>query len=306
MTTLLLAGLALILAGPVPALLSGWMRLRHTPTAAMVLWQALALAAMLSALGAGLSLATWTGIGTGNSWLEYAVAAAAVALTAMVLWRLAISGHRVGTELRAIRRRHRELLDLLAPETELGSLRVVDHDAPTAYCIPGRGSSRVVISQGALARLSPDAVQAVLEHERAHLRSRHDLVVEAFTVLHRAFPAVISSQQALAEVVLLVEVLADRAAVRRVGAKSLIAALDQLGGSSAPGVATGDIEGIGAGVDQNAAGGVLARLAVLTDRRRHPLQSALLLASAGAVLVLPTLLVALPWLRSLARIRTGA
>ena len=287
MTTLLLATLALLLAGPVPAYLVGLKRIRRSPIAAMVLWQSVALAAVLAALGAGLSLATWTGIGPDNSLLEYVVAVLALALTVTVIWRLVISGHRVGTELRLLRQRHRDLLDLLA--TEHGRLRVVEHETPTAYCVPGVGSSRrVVVSQGTLDVLSPEALSAVLEHERAHLRLRHDLVIEAFTVLHHAFPAVISSERALTEVSLLAEVLADRAAVRRVGTRPLVLALSQLVGAPTPQAAMGA-----------ASGGVVARLEVLRDERRHRLQSILLLAAAWALLVAPTVLIALPWLQSL-------
>ena len=131
----------------------------------------------------------------------------------------------------------------------------------------------------------------MLEHERAHLRLRHDLVIEAFTVLHHAFPVVLSSRKALAEVTLLAEVLADRAAVRRVGRRPLVEAISQLVGNTPPRAAMG------------AGGEVLARLAVLRDPRKHRLQSVLLLVVAWAVLVLPTVLVALPWLRSLPSVR---
>ena len=58
--------------------------------------------------------------------------------------------------------------------------------------------------------LEPDELDAVLSHEQAHLRARHDLVLEAFTVLHEAFPRWVSSRAALDEVAMLVEVLADR------------------------------------------------------------------------------------------------
>ena len=58
MTPLVLGLLALALAGPVPAGLARVPALRRTPAAAMVLWRGVALAAVLSALGAGLSLVT--------------------------------------------------------------------------------------------------------------------------------------------------------------------------------------------------------------------------------------------------------
>ena len=50
MTSPVLALLALFLAGPAPWALSLLSRLRRTPRAAVVLWQAVALAAVLAAL----------------------------------------------------------------------------------------------------------------------------------------------------------------------------------------------------------------------------------------------------------------
>ena len=44
-TPVVLGVLAVLLAGPLPWLLSRWARLRRTPAAAMLLWQSTALAA---------------------------------------------------------------------------------------------------------------------------------------------------------------------------------------------------------------------------------------------------------------------
>ena len=57
-TPVVLGALAVLLAGPLPWVLSRWTGLRRTPAAAMLLWQSAALAAVLAALGAGLSLVT--------------------------------------------------------------------------------------------------------------------------------------------------------------------------------------------------------------------------------------------------------
>src|SRR4029453_6771691 len=55
-TPVLLAALALVLTGPAPALLarSNWPY--RVPRAAVILWQSIALAAVLAALGAGIAL----------------------------------------------------------------------------------------------------------------------------------------------------------------------------------------------------------------------------------------------------------
>ena len=290
-TPLLLGALAVLLAGPVPALLARLHRTRATPRAAMVLWQAVALAAVLAALGAGLSLATGTAWRRAPDLAPYAIAGAALLVTALVLGRLLLSGHRVGTDLRALRRRHREQLDLLtrADARCRGRRGCWSTTCRWPTACPARGVERVVVSVGALDRLSPDEVDAVLEHERAHLRARHDLVLEAFSVLHHAFPRWVSSGAALAEVRLLVEVLADRVAGRHGGRRPLGHALLTLaeGRAADPGVtlAASALES-----------DLMVRVRLLGDRSPHRLQSTLLGAAAGAVLVVPTAFVVVPWL----------
>jgi Zn-dependent protease with chaperone function len=276
MTTLVLAALAIVLAGPVPWVLTRLPALRRTPRAAMILWQSVALGGVLAALGAGLSLVTSQLAGE-QSVRAYAVSAIPLSVTGLVLARLLLSGHRVGTRLRNLRRRHRQLVDLLAEDRD--GVHVLEHEALTAYCLPGL-RSRVVVSSGAFDSLTGDELAAVLAHERAHLRARHDLVLEAFTVLHQAFPAVVTSRHALDEVRLLVEVLADRAARRRHGATTLVAAFSTLterGSAAAPdsALAVSDT-------------GLRSRLDLLLDEDTHTLQAAFLLLAAVAVLVLPT------------------
>ncbi|MGY2875349.1 Zn-dependent protease with chaperone function [Marmoricola sp. URHA0025 HA25] len=288
MTTAVLAALAIVLAGPVPWALTHLPGLRRTPRAAMVLWQSVALAGVLAALGAGLSLVT-SRLDDDSSVLAYAVTALPLALTGLVLARLLLSGHRVGTDLRGLRRRHRQLVDLLAEDR--GGVRVLEHAAPTAYCLPGL-RSRVVVSTGTVQSLAPGELAAVLAHERAHVRARHDLVLEAFTVLQRAFPAVVTSKQALEEVRLLVEVLADRAARRRHGAKPLVSAFQALAAGGATAAPESALAASGTGLR--------ARLDLLLDEARHPVQAVVVLLIAAGVLVLPTLLVVLPWLHGLA------
>lgn len=292
LTPLLLGGLAVLLAGPAPRLLARARFVRHTPRAAMVLWQGGALAAVLAALGAGLSLATHQAWRRAPEPLSLAVAGLALLVTAVVLGRLLLSGHRTGVRLRALRRRHRAQLDLLGRRDEAvgEGVLVLAHEVPVAYCVPGVGRSRVVLSAGALGRLQAEELAAVLAHERAHLRARHDLVLEAFSVLHRAFPRRVSSAAALEEVRLLAEVLADRAAARRNGRAPLARALVTLAAGAAP-------EGsVGAADDVT---GLRTRIELLREARPRPLQAALLLAVAGALLVLPTAFVVAPWLGGL-------
>src|SRR5690606_16349724 len=113
------------------------------------------------------------------------------------------------------------------------SVRVIDHPTPTAYCVPGV-RHRVVVSTGMLDRLQPDEVDAVLAHERSHVRARHDLLVEFFTVLHTAMPKRLRQDDVLTEVHLLAEVLADRSAALAVGPIPMGRALVALANSPHP------------------------------------------------------------------------
>ncbi len=286
LTPLVLGLLAGALAGPVPAAMARSSRLHLTPFAAMVLWQAVALAAVLAALGAGLSLASGRTLSGEPGLVGLVVAAVALSVTLVVVARLLISGHRVGTSLRAQRRAHREQVDLVAGR--LDDLHVLEHDVPVAYCLPGVARSRVVVSAAALERLDRAQLAAVLAHERAHLAARHDLVLEAFTVLHRAFPRWVSSDAALREVQLLVEILADRAAVRVGGPHQLGSALLAMAQGRVP-----------AGSMGAAGSHLVERVRVLGDPHPRHAQGVGLLVASWAVLVLPTSLVVAPWLTGL-------
>src|SRR6476661_9080519 len=227
--------LAALLAWPVPRLLARVTVLRRAPRAALVLWQATAVAAVLAALlAAPAALPALLGdqARLADTWPVVAVAGA---LSAVVAGRLLLAGDRVGRELRAARRRHRDLVDLLgAPgEGRDRDMRVLEHATPTAYCVPGV-RRRVVLTQGTLERLQPDELSAVLAHERAHLAARHDLVMEFFTVVHEAMPGFLRCDAALLEVHLLIEVLADRAAVRRAGPVSTGRAIVAMAGGPKP------------------------------------------------------------------------
>jgi len=200
-------------------------RFRAAPREALQVWQAVSLAGVLAALSvapAGVLSATLPG------WTVALATLFSGAMLARLLW----SAHTVGTRLRAQRREHRLLVDALGTDTG-DHVRVLAHPTPTAYCLPGL-RRRVVLTEGTLAALPPGELAAVMAHERAHLRARHDLVLEFFTVLHRAVPARMRAAEALREVHLLIEVLADRAARRSAGPVPLARALVTLAAGGHP------------------------------------------------------------------------
>ena len=112
------------------------------------------------------------------------------------------------------RHRQRELLALLAHgDPKVPGALVIDYPAAAAYCLPGI-RSQIVVSAGTLDLLAPAELTAVLAHERAHLRARHDLVLIPFTSLRRTFPRSRVIAQSYRTVALLVEMMADDRALR--------------------------------------------------------------------------------------------
>jgi hypothetical protein len=151
-----------------------------------------------------------------------------------------------------------------------------------------------VVSEGTLTSLADNEIAAILSHERAHLRARHDLVLEMFIAVHAAFPRFVRSASALDAVRLLIEMLADDAAVRAAGPTSLARALVTCATGRTPAGAL-------------AAGGptTVVRVRRLGGRGNSLAVAACAYVAAAAVLVLPTVAVVLPWLTELNRLFTA-
>jgi len=179
------------------------------------------------------------------------------------------------------RRRHRVLLSLLAHgDPKVPGALVVDHPAAAAYCVPGLHSA-IVISAGTLDLLDAAELAAVLAHERAHLRARHDLVLLPFSALGRAFPRSRLVRQSHATVALLVEMLADDRALRQRPARELATALLRVGASGAGLAPSGALAAVG-----TADAEVAARVArLLTPQARLPLHVQALVCCTAALLV---------------------
>jgi Zn-dependent protease with chaperone function len=253
---------------------------RRAPRAALLGWQSVSLAALVSAVSAAPLAVHVLALG-GAGWAPWA-AVPALLFSGLVLGRLLWSGHLVGSRLRAARREHRLLVDALGEAVD-AEVRVLAHPTPTAYCLPGL-RRRVVLTEGTLRTLPADELDAVLAHERAHLRERHDLVLEFFTVLHRSAPTRLQAPEALREVRLLVEVLADRAALRTAGPLPLARALVALAGASHPETALAATADVGA---------TRARMALLAEDRAPRWLAPVVYAFAAGVLAAPLTLLAL-------------
>lgn len=294
---------ALLLILAAPRLLSRWELLRHDPGAGLLLWQSLSISGVLSAL-----LAAPVAALTLSVERRPLLMAAAWALSLLMLARLLWSGHRVGSDLRRRRARQRQVVDLVGDRLdalESGGSRdpvtVLAHASPTAYCLPGR-HDRIVLSRAALQRLGPEELRAVLAHEQTHLDHRHDLLLELFTVLHEAVPHAVRAPDAMREVHLLAEVLADRGAVRQSSAPALGRALVAMaapapradGEQQRPAVQ--DALPVPALVGNGSSAQVRTRLGLLAADPAPGWVRTALVATSAAVLVLPLALVStLSW-----------
>jgi len=300
-------------------LLAGAAWPRRSPAAAIALWQALGLAWGVATVGAltgigafGLDHATRIGLPSiagaagraGELLLDPSGAArhpwdlvtgllvlsltAGMVLLAVLCWILAAA---VATVIRA-RHRQRALLGLLAhDDPKVPGALVVDHPAAAAYCVPGLRSA-IVFSAGALNLLDQAELAAVLAHERAHLRARHDLVLLPFTALLRAFRWAAVARAANHEVALLVEMLADDRARRLRPARELATALLRVGVSGGGLAPAGALAAVPA-----APGGELAARVtrLLRPPRGLPLPCVVLLGAVSALLVIaPAAAVLLP------------
>jgi Zn-dependent protease with chaperone function len=217
----------------------------------MLLWQAIALAGGLSMIGAMLvyglepvgdnliaGLRALAGMVLFNApttalgfWHLFALSAAAL-LTAHLVFTLLLTYYKIQRQ----RRRHRELLALLAsPSAEGTGTVVISHDSPVAYCLPGGARSVTVLSDGLMAALEPAELRAVLSHENAHLNQRHHLLLWAFAAWRQALPWLPTTRLAQESVNSLIEMLADDVALKTESKATLIKAIAIVASGSAGG-----------------------------------------------------------------------
>lgn len=211
----------------------------------------------LAPYGPNMAAAGWTWLGDlGNGHpLARMSGAGIVAGTLASSAALILFGVLVRSVVLAVRRRraHRLLLDLLTgdragvgvqPESAdepdrppvpraaaasvldelLADVRILDHPTAVAYTLPG-WHSRVVLSAGMLNLLARAELVAVIDHERAHVRSRHDLLVLPFQAWGTTLGWLPGVRAAAAAVAELTEMLADDWAGRRSSPSTLARAL---------------------------------------------------------------------------------
>jgi Zn-dependent protease with chaperone function len=242
----LLFGYAVAVAWSVPALL-GWLTARGvTPRLGLAAWLT-AIASVLGSAAAALvflvrsALAGWSSLAevvcrsvAGHSCAPtvYQSAAFDFGLGALALVAglgAAAASWRFGRHVQRARQHtaaHASAARIAGRQLSGGdgAAVVLDAPQPVAYCLAGRPAT-IVVSSAALDLLDPAQLSAVLAHERAHLASRHHVLVALTRGLAVIFPAVPLFARGAENVGRLAEMCADDAAARRSGRGLLVTAL---------------------------------------------------------------------------------
>lgn len=184
---------------------------------------------------------------------------------------------------RRARARHREAVDLVGRHSARLCATVLPYETPAAYCLPGR-HPRIVISEAAVRRLTPEQLGAVLAHEQAHIGGRHHLALAATEAFHSVFRRLPLARHSREQTALLLEMIADDRALRSHSREVLATALYEMAAARTPqgAFAAGGL-------------GVLIRLKRVLGPRRspHPALRGCAAALVATVPLLP-LLVACP------------
>lgn len=224
-------------AGVVAVLVMLWLlrsRWPHVhPRAALILWQISGLTLVVATIGVLLGF----GLAPFHRGLLPALFDLPMRFHELDIWHcaavvagLTLAGWLLVNQLLSlrstarVRARHRLLLQLVAAPA--ADAFVVDHPVAVAYCLPGR-NPHIVVSAGARRLLTEVELDAVLEHERAHARERHHLVMAPFQALHRVFPDSHLLTRVCSTIELLVEMCADDRAARQHGREPLARALER-------------------------------------------------------------------------------
>ncbi|MER5436887.1 M56 family metallopeptidase [Streptomyces sp. NPDC002588] len=283
-------------AAPRLMLRSSWPH--RAPALAAAVWHALAVSFSIAAALSAASLALPTehlhaglvgllhtcGLGVGARQPDPDTAdRLAVGVSAVIAVALVASFAFHVLRARLARTQHREALDLVGRHSARLCATVLPYDTPAAYCLPGR-RPRIVISDAAVRRLTPDQLDAVLKHEQAHIAGRHHLVLAAAEAFHSVFRWVPLARHARQQTALLLEMIADDRALRSHSHEVLATAMYEMAAARAP-------KGTLAAGGPNA---LIRMKRVLGPRKApHPALWGLVAAAAVVIPLLP-LLVACP------------
>ncbi|MGW2717841.1 M56 family metallopeptidase [Streptomyces sp. NPDC001492] len=246
---LLLSVVALMAAVPVPRALvrSAWPE--REPVVALWVWQCLVATVLLCCLtalvlGAAAVFHTFrdhvfapappavtaaydlTAAPAWSAALTLLLACGAAWTTAMLARELVEARRRRGQTRAHLRERAPELPPGLEGAAR-GPLLVLEDEYPDAWWMPGH-PPQLVVTTGALHRLTDHQLDAVLTHERDHARAHHDWLLHLSSALATGFPRIPLFAHFCEQTHRLVELAADDTASRRCGHLTTALALIEL------------------------------------------------------------------------------
>ncbi|MEU0676014.1 M56 family metallopeptidase [Streptomyces sp. NPDC006172] len=152
--------------------------------------------------------------------------ACGAAWTTAMLARELVEAHRRRGRTRAHLRERAPDLPAGLPSAR-GPLLVLEDDYPDAWWMPGH-PPQLIVTTGALHRLTSLQLDAVLTHERDHARAHHDWLLHLSTALATGFPRIPLFAHFRDQTHRLVELAADDTASRRCGHLTTALALIEL------------------------------------------------------------------------------
>lgn len=206
----------------------------RAPRTALFVWLVLFTTGLVS-IGAAVFVAVATTAGViphvedGHSSFDHTVLAviawaslaAAGALAVIVMVRLDI----IDGSARAVRDAVVECRRVSTTPSDAGSdVTVAESPRLFALAVPGP-EPHIVVSRGLVDTLTSVQLDAVLEHERSHLVNRHSVILTLAEINQACVPRLAAARAFGTAMVLLVELIADDDAVRRVGPDALCGAL---------------------------------------------------------------------------------
>ncbi|MEW2115843.1 M56 family metallopeptidase [Streptomyces sp. NPDC005474] len=244
----LMAAVALTAAAVLPRVLTGAGWPDREPVLGLWVWQCLVATVLVCCLAA-LLLGATAAFGTvrvhafapapDSVTAAYQLGRAPVWLTVLTLllacgaaWTVAMLARELA-EARRRRRLRRVHLRERAPDLPAGfpaargPLLVLEDEYPDAWLMPGP-TPQLVVTTGALRRLSDHELDAVLAHELGHARARHDWLLHLSQALASGFPRVPVFTHFRDQTHRLVELAADDTASRRCGHRTTAVALIEL------------------------------------------------------------------------------
>ncbi|MFT4186472.1 MAG: M56 family metallopeptidase [Micrococcaceae bacterium] len=186
------------------------------PTLALVTWLALSVGSGLSLIACFFAL----GIAFNKFALELIFGGIGALLVLRLIYLMSKEAYLTYIE----RNKHKQLLFLLVNGIP-NSGKIIDHESPNSYCLPGPPTSVTTLAEGLMNTLTSEEIAAICLHEDAHLGAKHHWIIMTFQAWEKTLPLPFT-KAARDSVSTLIEILADKHATQlytpRVVSQSLV------------------------------------------------------------------------------------